>query len=142
MNESQTKEFRQFLRQSKLAVLSTVNTLNSPESALVAFAEDEKLNLYFQTRVKSRKYANILQTGRVSLVAGWDLHKLVTVQMEGIAERVEATRFIKQLFVDKKSPSTQEFLNHPDARFFKITVEWVRYSDYSTKPPLVWEHEL
>lgn len=139
MNDEQERELQIVLRTNVLAVLSTLADQYQPQSALVAFAEDKDLNLYFQTRLTSRKHKNLSEHRKVSLVIGWDINDLVTVQLEGVANEVPSTSVVKALFVKKESPSTSEYLNHADARFYKVNPSWVRYSDYSTKPPHIWE---
>lgn len=111
------------LRGSKLCVLSTISN-EQPQSALVAFAEDARGNVYFQSQKHSRKNQNISKNCRVSLVVGWELETLITLQYEGVAQKVIPGHIerSKELFLKKKSPSTIEYLNHPDAVFYGIQI--------------------
>lgn len=131
------------LRRQKLAVIATVG-LNSPtpESALIAFTEDDQLNLYFQTGKHTRKAANLRENPHVSLVIGLNLDDLVTVQYEGVAKQLatqEELEACKQRFIAKDSPTTEEYFNHPTAIFFKVTPTWIGCSDYSGDKPEVIE---
>ncbi len=79
-----TKEFiYNFIKQHKLAVVSTLSIDNKPEAALVGFAISEDLEIVFDTVKTSRKYQNLLQNSAVAVVIGWDNE--TTVQYEGIA---------------------------------------------------------
>lgn len=132
-----------FLRQQKLAVIATSNPERpTPESALIAFAEDDQLCLYFQTGRHTRKAANLVVNPHVSLVIGLNLDDLTTVQYEGIAEQIAGEselKACKQRFIRKDSPTTEEYFNHPTAIFFKVRPTWIGCSDYSGKCPEVTE---
>lgn len=130
------------LRANTLGVLSTLHPkLPQPESALVAFAETDQLELYFQTRSTSRKFRNLAVQRNVSFVIGWSLDDYRTLQYQGVAEflRDEAEReACKDLFRAKNSPAASH-LDHPETQFFKITPTWLRYSDYGAHPPSIIE---
>jgi len=132
-----------FLRRQKLAVIATVDpALPAPESALIAFTEDDDLCLYFQTGKHTRKAANLRVNPYVSLVIGLELDDLITVQYEGKAEQLitpEDLEACKQRFIAKDSPTTEEYFNHPSAIFFKVTPTWVGCSDYTGDKPDVIE---
>jgi len=74
----------QFIAQQKLGVVSTINSENKPESAVVGIAVSENLEIIFDTVKASRKYRNIIRDPHVAFVIGWDNE--ITVQYEGIAE--------------------------------------------------------
>lgn len=124
-----------FLREHHLAVISTVGFLGlAPESALIAFVEDEQLCLYFQTGKYTRKAANLVHARRVSLVIGLELKDMATLQYEGVAQKLmdlDQINDCKRRFLAKKSPTTREYLERPDAILFKITPTWIRFSDYT-----------
>ena len=132
-----------FLRRQKLAVIATSTPVRSaPESALIAFTEDDELCLYFQTGRHTRKAANLALNPHVSLVIGLSLDDLITVQYEGVAERItdgHELEVCKQRFVRKDSPTTEEYFNHPTAIFFKVRPVWIGCSDYSGDNPKVIE---
>lgn len=132
-----------FLRQQKLAVIATSSPAQpTPESALIAFAEDDELSLYFQTGRHTRKAANLKANPYVSLVIGLSLDDLTTVQYEGIAEQIigqDEHEACKQRFIRKDSPTTEEYFNHPTAILFKVRPTWIGCSDYSGNCPEVIE---
>jgi hypothetical protein len=59
------------------------------------------------------------------------------MQYEGVAEILvaeDAIRTCKQRFIDKNSPTTQEYLDRPDVVFFTVRPTWISLSDYSGSP--------
>lgn len=143
MNFAHKNKILNFLRTQKLATISTCNpeTLQ-PESALIAFTEDDNLCLYFQTGKHTRKAQNLKVNPQVSLVFGLTQDEMFTVQYEGRAERLtkpEDLEFCKQQFIAKDSPTTEYYFNHPTAIFFKVTPTWIGCSDYRGQKPVVIE---
>jgi general stress protein 26 len=132
-----------FLRRQKLAVIASASPARpTPESALIAFTEDDELCLYFQTGRHTRKAANLIANPHVSLVIGLSLDDLVTIQYEGAAEQITRESELeacKRRFIRKDSPTTDEYFNHPTAIFFKVTPTWIGCSDYSGDCPEVIE---
>lgn len=102
MHRQHRQKILAFLQSQKLAVVSTSALAHvSPESALIAFAEDNNLCVYFQTGVHTRKANNLRLNPHLSLVFGLSLQDLITVQYEGTAEQLtsnEALAACKQLF--------------------------------------------
>ena len=143
MNSEHRNKFLSFLKQQKLAVIATSSPSKpTPESALIAFVEDDELCLYFQTGRHTRKAANLRINPYVSLVIGLQLDDKVTMQYEGVATKITTPTDLaacKKHFVAKDSPTTEEYFNHPTAIFFKITPTWIGYSDYSGNRPEVFE---
>jgi general stress protein 26 len=131
------------LHKQKLAVIATVGKASTtPESALIAFTEDDDLNLYFQTGRHTRKATNLKTNPHVSLVVGLNQHDLITVQYEGIAIQLTEPadlEALKQRFIAKESPTDEKYFNHPTAIFFKVTPTWIGCSDYSGPKPHVIE---
>jgi general stress protein 26 len=139
--EDTKKLILNFLALNSLGVISTVGKNAQPEAALVAFAETPELELIFQTQSNTRKYQNLQQNSKVALVIGWDsvIHK--TLQYEGVASEVAAQdseKYIK-IFKAKKTPCTEDFLNEPNVKFFKVVPTWIGFSDYTGKKPQITE---
>lgn len=135
-------EIRTFLNENPMTTISTINHLTKgPESALVAFAELATLELIFETFHIARKYDNLRQDGRVSFVIGWDIKRHITVQYEGIASELSGDdiEVYRQIFIDKKTPCTEQFLRDPRVRLFKVSPTWLRYSDYTLGTPRIIE---
>jgi general stress protein 26 len=143
MSKDTTRKILEFLKRQKLAVIATCSPSKpTPESALIAFTEDDDLCLYFQTGRHTRKAANLSINPSVSLVIGLNLNDLITVQYEGVAKQLaseEELTACKQRFISKDSPTTEEYFNHPTAIFFKVTPTWIGCSDYSGARPEVIE---
>lgn len=143
MSEHDRGKVLGFLRRQKLAVIATSSPmLPTPESALIAFTEDDDLCLYFQTGRHTRKATNLKTNPHVSLVIGLTLNDLITVQYEGVAEQITQENDLevcKQRFIRKESPTTEEYFNHPTAIFFKVRPTWIGCSDYSGACPEVIE---
>lgn len=128
-------KIKKVLANNTLAVISSVTAAGKkPQSALVAFIENDTLELFFQTPNKTRKYRNLTANPNVALVIGFGL---TTLQYEGSAEQVidkTEVENIKQRFDKKGSPSTRQYLDLPDTAFFKVTPRWIGYSDYTALP--------
>jgi len=135
----------QFLRGNILATISTVNCKTlKPESALIAFAELDTLEIIFTTRKVSRKFVNLMENNHVALVVGWnpDPKHWITLQYEGDANAIseeECSKYKKIFSMKKDTPCTEEFLKNPVMKFFKITPTWIGYSDFTGKKPNVIE---
>lgn len=117
-----------FLDKQLLTVIST-SQKDAPEAAVIGFAENENLELFFGTFNTTRKYANIKSNPRVAFVIGWSLDEVITVQYEGIATELEgeAAELAKQKVVTK-NPGSSRFANDPKQRYFKVEPKWIRYS--------------
>lgn len=142
MNTNNFTAMLEFLKTQQLCTIATNRAGGSPESALVAFAQDEQLHIYFQTGRHTRKAQNLAQSLNVSFVFGLTLETGITMQYEGRAEQLhDSTRIAacKRLFLDRNSPTTAEFLEHPTSIFFEVTPTWIGMSDYRGKKPVVIE---
>lgn len=133
-NDIKNKIF-EFIEKQTLTVIATVDKAgNKPESAVIGFAENEKLELFFGTSIKTRKYKNIQENKNVSFVIGWD-GRVGTVQYEGVVEELvgEVAKEAAALLV-KKNPYSAKFAQDPDHRYFKVTPRWVRIFNTSVSP--------
>lgn len=142
LNPQQKSTILEFLRQQPLATISTVGCdSHVPQSALIAFCETESLELVFETFVFARKYANLLANPHVALVIGWDPVTHITLQYEGIAKPIPKSKikYYQNLFLQKSTPCTEDFVKNPQARLFKVQPTWLRYSDYTKSPAEIWE---
>jgi general stress protein 26 len=127
-----------FLKTQYLGVISTVDSKNNKsESALVAFALTENLEMIVGTFNDTRKFENIQLNPTISFVAGFD-H--ISIQYEGTAKIAvsEEIKECEQLMVAKKS-SWEKYIKDPKERFLKISPTWIRYVDYSPNPHLIFE---
>lgn len=133
------EKIKNYLNKNPLAVISTIDELRKhSESALIAFTQNNELEIYFMTFVDSRKFTNLQANSSISLVIGFDY---TTVQYDGFAYPLKDLAIEEALhaFSEKETPCSHEFLNDPRARFFKIIPKWIRYSDYTVFPAEIFE---
>jgi uncharacterized pyridoxamine 5'-phosphate oxidase family protein len=120
-----------FIKQYKLAVVSTASADHNPESALVGIAVSAELEIVFDTVKTSRKYKNMLQNPNVAVVIGWDNE--TTVQYEGAATELngpDADRY-KEIYFEAYPDGRERALSWPHIVHFKITPAWIRYSNFN-----------
>lgn len=125
------------LSSQMLCVVSTVHADGSPESALVAFSETPDGSIVFGTFCDSRKYANIVENPRISLVISGDDR---TLQLEGnarVASGEDEAR-CRSLHL-AKNPGSAKYVRDPKQRFIVVVPAWSRYTDYGTDPDTVVE---
>jgi len=121
----------EFLKQHKLAVLSSVSPSGKPQSAVVGIAVSENLRIIFDTLDRSRKYANIVQNPNVSLVIGWDNE--TTVQYEGIAELLAGPTadHYREIYYEVYPDGRDRAANWAGLVHFKVSPKWIRYSNFN-----------
>ena len=134
------KKIFEFLNRHKLGVVSTFPAEGEfPESAVVGFGNNEKLELVFGTSNLSRKYRNLKNNQNISFVIGWD-SGLGTVQYEGIASevsKVDEPKLVPLLI--NRNEGSKKYIGLKDQRYFYVKPVWVRLSDYADNPPIVYE---
>jgi len=120
-----------FIKQHKLAVVSTASADNNPESALVGIAVSAELEIVFDTVKTSRKYKNLLHNLNVAVVIGWD--KEITVQYEGVATELNGpdAGHYKEIYFEAYPDGRERALSWPHIVHFKITPTWIRYSNFN-----------
>ena len=127
-----------FMVNNDLAVVSSLSAEGNPQSAVVAFAVTEDLEVVFDTFRSSRKYLNLLANGYVSVVIGWDEDK--TVQLEGRAYLLEGEELLRyRRTYDAKWPESRMRQGWTGLMHFVIRPQWIRYSDYGHHPAVVHE---
>lgn len=133
------KKVLDFIKKQKLAVLSTINSENKPQSAVLEFGETDNFEIILDMYNTSRKYKNIKENPNVSLVVGWDEN--ITVQYEGIASELfgeEKGRYQKIYWA--KNPKAKRWAEREGIVYLKVSPTWVRYSDLNTHPWLIEEY--
>lgn len=134
------KRISDFMKQNTLTVISTVDIENNkPESAVIAFAENESLEIIFGTSNKTRKYRNLQKNQNVSFVIGWDANT-GTVQYEGIARELsgqESSQYSSILIT--KNPRSEKFVHKEDQRYFLVKPTWIRLLDMTKNPDETFE---
>lgn len=126
------KDIYEFLKSRDCCVLSTSNNDKS-QSALMGFGVSEDLDFVFGTSNKSKKYNNIINNSNVSIVVGFDQGK--TVQCEGIVEFLEGEELdkYKNVYFTLR-PSVKKYETLPDQVYFKVKLNWLRYTDVTKHP--------
>lgn len=128
MTPEQKTKILEFLQKQLLTVISTVHD-NGPQGAVISFAENENLELFFGTFNTTRKYVNIKNNPKVAFVIGWSLDEVITVQYEGVATELEGEESVAaSQKIITKNPGSARFVNDPRQRYFKVTPSWMRYS--------------
>jgi len=123
----------ELLNSQSLGVLAT-SAAGHPYTTLVGFAAGEDLrDIYFSTHRSTRKFANLQQDERVSLLidnrsnSAEDFRHAAAMTATGTAKEIpsEHQNRLKQNFL-KKHPMLKEFVNAPGCALFRISVQ--RYS--------------
>ena len=129
----------QFIDSQPLAVLGSISAQDGkPQSALVGIALASNFEIVFDTVRSSRKYKNLIQNSAVSFVIG--CAGVVTVQFEGEARELSGSDLAAlQPIYFAKWPDGPERLLWPGITYFAVRPHWIRYSDFSAKPPLIEE---
>ena len=122
----------------KLGVLGYLSPQDTPRSALVGIGVTTELEIVFDTVSSSRKYGDLLANPAASFVIGWEGE--VTVQLEGQAFQptgAELAQYQQVYFA--AWPECREHLTWPGIAYFVVRPQWIRYSDYDQRPPLIQE---
>jgi len=130
-----------FIKQHRLAVISTSTEENQPEAALIGFAVSKDLEIVFDTVKTSRKYKNLLQNPAVALVVGWDDE--TTVQYEGTASELssDGDNDYKEIYFSVYPDGRERAVTWPHIVHFKITPKWIRYSNFN-EPVVIEEMDF
>ncbi len=122
----------QFISKQKLGVVSTVNSENKPEAALVGIAISKNFEIIFDTIKTSRKYHNIMQNPKVAVVIGWDNE--TTVQYEGeavvLGDDADAQR-LKDVYFEAYPDGRERAETWPGLVHIKVAPQWLRYSNFN-----------
>jgi general stress protein 26 len=130
-----------FMKQHRYGVVSSISQDGSPQSALVGIATSPELEIIFDTVKSSRKYPNLIERPRCSVVIGWSGEQ--TLQYEGIAE--EPTGAALQRYQEVYFavwPDGLARLSWPGIAYFVVHPRWIRYSDFDQNPPAIRELRL
>ncbi len=125
-----------------LCVLSTSSLAGNPQSAVMAFAVQDDLSILISTHTNTRKWKNLEENNKAALVFGLSFG-IKNVQAEGTAELLTAGEEFKKVdeFYFTAHPELKKY-RKDDTCFMKITLTWVRTSDYAQTPPKVEERTL
>ncbi|HEY0980246.1 MAG TPA: pyridoxamine 5'-phosphate oxidase family protein [Candidatus Paceibacterota bacterium] len=124
--------------EQNLGVISTTAG-NKPEAAVIYFAYDEHLNIYFATRKESRKYKNISANPNAAFVI-YNAELLKTIQIEGVVSVVEDpyeqvvhyTQLVELAVKNNPLPPIDQ-LGESEIMFLKLTPVWARVGNFEMK---------
>jgi pyridoxine/pyridoxamine 5'-phosphate oxidase len=126
----------QFIRQKRLAVVSTVHVAGTPESALVGIAVTPKNDIVFDTLSTARKALNLAARPAAALVVGWDDE--ISVQIEGVAREPEGDDLaaVKAAYF-AAWPDGKSRESWPNMTYIAVRPRWLRYSSFVGTPEVV-----
>lgn len=140
------KEVLAFLQKHKHCSIATVTPDGKPEAATIYYGIDKHFNFYFPTGTLSRKFKNLRKNPHVALVVS-DTDKLITVQMEGVAQVIQMAKkdgVVLRTLIKSMTPSLRETLKDPwdpvppvikmkngSLALLQVKLQWVRWADYS-----------
>jgi pyridoxine/pyridoxamine 5'-phosphate oxidase len=126
----------EFVRQKRLAVVSTVHAAGTPESALVGIAVTPENDVVFDTLSTARKALNLATRPAAALVVGWDDE--ITVQIEGVAREPEGDDLaaVKAAYF-AVWPDGRSRESWPDITYIAVRPRWLRYSSFAGTPKVV-----
>src|SRR5579862_3296179 len=127
----------EFIRRHRYAVISSVSANHLPQSAVVGIAVSPQLEIVFDTVKASRKYKNLTANPAASL-ALWTGE--ATLQYDGIASELGGPErdHYREIYFETW-PDGRDRLNWPGMNHFVIRPNWIRYSNFDARPPLVEE---
>lgn len=131
-------EAADYLREVRLAVVSTLGPDGGPQAAVVGVGASDLLEVVFDTTRGTRKHANLLRHPRAALTAFGPGER--TLQLEGVAAPVpvsgRAGERLRETYY-ASWPDGRERLSWPDLAYWCITPTWARFTDYGWSPAAV-----
>lgn len=130
-----------FLRAHRLAVQASVSETVAPQAAVVGFAINDQFEIIFDTLAATRKAQNLRQNPKIALVIGGLLTgDERTVQYEGLADEPSGPELepLTQVYYTAY-PDGPSRLNWPGLIYIRVRPTWLRYSDYTSDPPVIVE---
>jgi hypothetical protein len=133
-----TSTIHSFLLRHRYAVISSLSTRHTPQSALIGIAVSPDLEIIFDTIKSSRKYPNLIANPHCSLVIGWESEQ--TLQLEGCADEPQGLDLAhyQKIYFDAW-PEGPARLHWPGLVHLVVRPAWLRYSDFSQSPPQISE---
>jgi hypothetical protein len=128
------------LRAHRYAVEASTGPAAGIQAAVVGIAVLDTFEIVFDTIATSRKALNLEEDPRIALVIGGLQGEEQTVQYEGEADRPAGAE-LKELqdHYFRVFPDGRERLTWPGLIHVRVRPRWLRYSDFSSNPPLIVE---
>jgi len=130
-----------FMRQERYAVQASVSASGTPQIAVVGVVVSDRFEVFFDTLDSTRKAANLRRNPAIAVALGPTAEATErTVQLEGAADepRGDDLQRLLDLYFDR-FPDGRDRQRWPGIMYFRVTPTWLRYSDFSTNPPIVAE---
>jgi len=130
-----------FMRQERYAVQASVSASGTPQIAVVGVVVSDRFEVFFDTLDSTRKAANLRRNPAIAMALGPTAEATErTVQLEGTADepRGDDLQRLLDLYFDR-FPDGRDRQRWPGIMYFRVTPTWLRYSDFSTNPPIVAE---
>jgi len=141
MKEADRRKILTFMRQERYAVQASVSARNTPQAALVGVAVSDRYEVIFDTLDTTRKTMNLRRHATAALVMGpaaADAER--TVQLEGPADEPAGPELDRLLaFYFATFPDGRDRRSWPGIAYWRVTPTWLRYSDFSQRPPEIIE---
>ncbi len=126
-----------FLKKHNAGVLATVSKADTPHASAVFYVADDSFNIYFVTKVDSRKYQAIKAHPQVAFAIG-RLDVPQTLQIEGVVSEVqtddEMAKHIPTLMnaIGENNPYYIPIAKMDAAvAFMWLQPKWIRWGDFS-----------
>jgi hypothetical protein len=130
-----------FMRQERYAVQASAPASGVPQAAIVGVVVTDRLEVFFDTLAGSRKAVNLRYNPAAALVIGpAAAGSERTVQLEGVADEPTGAELeiLLQLYF-ARFPDGRERQQWPGISYWRVSPTWLRYSDFSIKPPEIIE---
>ncbi len=130
-------ELLELMRRPPYWVEASVAATGAPQAAVVGVVVTERVELFFDTLVSTRKLQNLRRDPRVALVA-WEGE--VTVQVEGVADEPAGDDLarLKALYF-ARFPDGRDRERWPGIAYVRVRPSWIRHSDFSGEEPRITE---
>ncbi|GAA1826248.1 pyridoxamine 5'-phosphate oxidase family protein [Agromyces salentinus] len=132
-----------YVRERGDAVVSTVGPDGAPQSAYLSITATDSGELVFNARGGSRKIANLRRDPRIAIVVG-GIDK-TTVQAQGRADVLEPGSADAAPYAEaygRAFPWFAESLAKSEYELVRVQLDWARFGDYRSGPPVSVEVEL
>jgi general stress protein 26 len=131
-----------FMRTERYAVQASVSKTHAAQAAVVGIAVSDDFEIVFDTLSDSRKANNLRANPSVAFVIGGTSGDERTVQYEGIADMPsgDELRRVREIYF-RVFPDGRERLTWTGLIHVRVKPTWIRYSNFSSQPPLVIEFD-
>jgi len=124
------KSLLKYFQTKDLAILSTCNLKNKPESAVMCLVTGNDFCFYLFTGKDTRKYHNLEDNKKVALIIG-GLNNDPSAQITALAQILDGQQAINaSSLIIKKHPDWKGYFAK-NTKFLKIIPKRIQYSDFS-----------